>query len=43
MREEPKRLSYEDVALLTGRDVILQLREYLIAYRVFCQRNHQYG
>lgn len=35
MRAGTKQLTCSDVALLTGRDILLQLREYLIAYRVF--------
>lgn len=35
MRECAKRLTRSDVDLLTGRDILLQLREFLIAYRVF--------
>lgn len=35
MREEPKRLTCDVIEGMTGRDILLQLREYLIAYRVF--------
>lgn len=35
MRAAAKQLTCSDIELLTGRDILLQLREYLIAYRVF--------